>query len=102
MVSEYVSFAPPTNVVDMKMVEGPWFFTVFAGGWRFAPQADGGGTDVTWRYSFQCRPPLLAPLGDRIGSWLLGHDIRRRIAGYEGGCPDPVVAAAAQQSLDPP
>ncbi len=101
MVSEYVSFSPPTNV-GMKMVEGPWFFRVFAGGWRFAPEADGGGTDVTWRYSFQCRPALLAPVGDRIGTWLLGRDIRRRIAGYAGGCTDPVVIAAARQSLPPP
>jgi hypothetical protein len=31
MVSEYVSFAPPSNV-GMKMVEGPWFFEMFAGG----------------------------------------------------------------------
>jgi hypothetical protein len=31
MVSEYVSFAPPTHV-GMKMVRGPWFFEMFAGG----------------------------------------------------------------------
>ena len=43
MVSEYVSFAPPSNV-GMKMVEGPWFFEMFAGGWRFAPVDDGERT----------------------------------------------------------
>src|SRR3546814_13589041 len=30
MVSEYVSYRPPTNV-GMTMVEGPWFFASFGG-----------------------------------------------------------------------
>lgn len=54
MVSEYVSYAPPTNV-GMKMVRGPWFFSQLAGGWRFA--AAPGGTKATWKYSFHCVPP---------------------------------------------
>jgi hypothetical protein len=98
MVSEYVSFAPPTNV-GMKMVRGPWFFERFAGGWRFTPAAEPGHTVVTWRYSFSCRPAALRPIADRIGTWLLGRDIRRRIAGYAAGCTDPEVVAAAQQTL---
>src|SRR5690606_3416706 len=32
MVSEYVSYAPPSNV-GMRMVTGPWFFATLAGGW---------------------------------------------------------------------
>ncbi|MGO2741932.1 MAG: SRPBCC family protein, partial [Cellulosimicrobium funkei] len=36
MVSEYVSYNPPTNV-GMRMVRGSWFFENLAGGWRFAP-----------------------------------------------------------------
>jgi hypothetical protein len=98
MISEYVSFAPPTNV-GMKMVRGPWFFEMFAGGWRFAPAAEPGHTVATWRYSFRCRPALLRPIADRIGSWLLGRDIRRRIAGYATGCTDPVVIAAARETM---
>ncbi|HWG27593.1 SRPBCC family protein [Actinospica sp.] len=98
MISEYVSFAPPSNV-GMKMVAGPWFFTVFAGGWRFTPAAEPGHTVATWKYSFHCRPAPLRPLAHRIGRWLLGRDIRRRIAGYERGCTDPVVLAAARASL---
>ena len=54
---------------------------------------------MIWRYSFRCWPTLLAPVADRIGIWLLGRDIRRRIAGFAGGCIDPVVVAAAKQSL---
>lgn len=97
MVSEYVSFNPPTNV-GMKMVEGPWFFASFAGGWRFAPEAD-GRCRATWRYSFQCRPAWLAPLAERIGAVVLRRDIDRRIAGFARGCADPVVVAAATRRL---
>lgn len=94
MVSEYVSFNPPTNV-GMKMVEGPWFFESFAGGWRFAPEP-GGGTRATWRYSFRCRPGWLAPLAERIGRVVLRRDIDRRISGFARGCADPVVLAAVR------
>ena len=41
MVSEYVSYNPPSNV-GMTMVSGPWFFEQFGGGWRF--KAERGGT----------------------------------------------------------
>ncbi|WP_041832062.1 SRPBCC family protein [Actinoplanes sp. N902-109] len=99
MISQYVSFAPPTNV-GMKMVEGPWFFEMFAGGWRFTPAEENPGhTLATWRYSFRCRPALLRPVAERIGRLLLGHDINRRIRAYARGCTDPVVVAAAREAL---
>jgi Polyketide cyclase / dehydrase and lipid transport len=94
MISEYVSFVPGSHV-GMKMVRGPWFFETFAGGWRFADADGSGQTTATWRYNFQCRPALLRPITHRIGIWLLGRDIRRRIAGFAAGCVDPVVVAAA-------
>jgi hypothetical protein len=95
MVSEYVSFNPPRNV-GMKMVEGPWFFAHFGGGWRFEPGPGPGSTTAVWRYNFSVRPSFLAPVADRIGRRLLGRDIRRRIRGFGGGCADPVVLAAAR------
>lgn len=98
MVSEYVSFNPPTNV-GMRMVEGPWFFAVMAGGWRFAPLPDGAGTLAVWRYSFTCRPGWLAPLAERIGRRVLQRDIDRRIAGFARGCADPGVLAAVSEVL---
>lgn len=94
MVSEYVSYNPPTNV-GMRMVRGPWFFARLAGGWRFAPEPD-GGTRAVWRYSFTCRPRWLAPLAERVGRIVLGRDIERRIAGFACGCQDPEVLAAAR------
>jgi hypothetical protein len=94
MVSEYVSYAPPTNV-GMKMVSGPWFFEMFAGGWRFAPGSGSNETIATWRYHFRIRPRVLRPVGDLLGRWLLGRDINRRITGYARGCTDPVVLDAA-------
>jgi hypothetical protein len=66
---------------------------------RFAPADEPGHTVATWRYNFRCRPALLRPIADRVGTWVLGRDIRRRIAGYAAGCADPVVLAAARQSL---
>jgi hypothetical protein len=95
MISEYVSYAPPTNV-GMRMVSGPWFFEMFGGGWRFSPATEPGHTVATWRYNFRCRPAWLRPLADRLGVVLLRRDIRTRIAGFSAGCVDPVVLAAAR------
>jgi Polyketide cyclase / dehydrase and lipid transport len=99
MVSEYVSFAPPTNV-GMKMVTGPWFFDMFGGGWRFTPAGDGSSTQAVWRYSFRCRPGWLRPVAEPIGRVVLGREIRRRLAGYVRGCHDEVVLAAARATLN--
>ena len=92
MISAYTSFRPPTQV-GMRMVDGPWFFRSFGGGWSFRP-LDDGRTEATWRYTFAVRPRFLSPIADRIGSFVLGRDIRRRIAGFARGCTDPEVLAA--------
>ncbi|MFV0252111.1 MAG: SRPBCC family protein [Beutenbergiaceae bacterium] len=89
MVSEYVSYAPPSNV-GMKMTSGPWFFATLGGGWRFKAEP-GGGTRAVWKYNFTCRPRWLAPLAERIGTRILQRDIDRRIAGFARGCEDPDV-----------
>lgn len=91
MVSEYVSYRPPTSV-GFTMVEGPWFFERMGGGWRFDPVDD--GTRAVWRYNFACRPRWLAPIAEWIGARILQREIDRRIAGYAQGCEDPVVLAA--------
>ncbi len=96
MVSQYTSFRRPTQV-GMKMLEGPWFFSNFAGGWSFREVET--GTEATWRYTFSVHPKFLAPIADRIGLWLLGRDIDRRIAGYARGCEDEVVLAAARMQI---
>lgn len=100
MVSRYVSYRPPTNV-GMTMESGPWFFRVFAGGWQF--RAVPGGTEAVWRYRFETRPALLAPLVDRLGRVVLQRDLDRRISGFARGCEDPVVlAAVADGDAGPP
>ena len=97
MVSEYVSYNPPSNV-GMKMLTGSWFFEKLGGGWRFtAVEGDPDRTLAVWRYNFSCRPAWLAPLAERIGSVVLQRDIDRRIAGFARGCADPVVIAAVAQ-----
>ena len=95
MISEYVSYRPPTSV-GMTMVEGPWFFERFGGGWRFVAEERDGvpGCLATWKYTFTTRPTWLRWAADRIGTWLLGREIRMRIAGWAKGCEDPVVLAA--------
>ncbi|GAA5205141.1 type II toxin-antitoxin system RatA family toxin [Microbacterium kyungheense] len=96
MVSEYVSYRPPTSV-GMKMIDGPWFFEKMGGGWRFEPA--GEGTRAVWRYNFSCRPAWLAPLAEWIGTRVLQREIDRRIAGFAAGCADPVVVEAARRAV---
>ena len=95
MVSEYVSYRPPTSV-GMTMVTGPWFFETFGGGWRFTPaERDGvAGTRAVWKYTYAVRPAWLQPVAEPIGQWLLGREIRDRIAAFARACTDPAVLAA--------
>jgi hypothetical protein len=89
MVSEYTSVHPPRQV-GMRMVEGPWFFRTFSGGWSFVALPD-GRTRATWRYSFTCRPRALAMMAEPLGRRLLGRDIRRRLDGFARGCGEPSI-----------
>lgn len=59
MVSEYVSYRPPTSV-GMTIVDGPRFFEKFGGGWRFVPEGD--GCRAVWKYSYTIRPAWLRPV----------------------------------------
>ncbi len=92
MVSEYVAYRPPTSV-GMTMVTGPWFFEAFGGGWRFVPETRGAvdGTKAVWKYTYTVRPAWLRLLAEPIGQWLLGREIRARIAAFARACEDPVV-----------
>lgn len=98
MVSEYVSWRPPTSV-GMTMVRGPWFFERFGGGWRFQP--DGDGALAVWKYTYdvRLRPRLLQRVAHTIGQRLLGREISRRIEGFAAGCRDEVVLAAARADM---
>ena len=73
MVSEYTSFHPPDRV-GMKMVEGPWFFEKFGGGWIFKA-LDDGRTQATWRYTFTVRPDFLSRVADPIGIRATGETL---------------------------
>lgn len=96
MVSRYVSYRPPTSV-GMTMESGPWFFASFGGGWRFRPETRHGteGTLATWKYTYAVKPRWLRPVAEPIGQWLLGREIRARIAAWARACEDPDVLAAA-------
>jgi hypothetical protein len=92
MISEYVTYRPPGHV-GMRMVEGPWFFHSFSGGWNFTARDD-GRTAATWRYNFTIKPGWLRPVADPIGRWLLGRDIRRRLDAFATACADPSIVGA--------
>lgn len=74
METEYVTFERP-KVVAIKMTKGPRIISMFAGSWRFDER--GGTTRVTFRYRFETRPALLAPITERAFAW----DTGRRLAG---------------------
>lgn len=99
MVSEYVSFKPP-HQVGMKMVEGPWFFEQFSGGWSFQ-ELGPERTKATWRYTFRCRPAFLRPIADPIGTRVLGRDIDRRLAAFAAACGDASILAALDAQVPP-
>jgi hypothetical protein len=96
MVSQYVSYRPPTSV-GMTMVKGPWFFGSFGGGWRFVPEERDGvaGTKTVWKYTYAVRPSWLRPVAEPIGQWLLGREIRARIAAFAKACQERDVVSAA-------
>jgi hypothetical protein len=95
MVSEYVSYRPPTSV-GMTMVSGPWFFASFGGGWRFVPETREGvaGTKAVWKYTYSVRPRWLRFAAEPVGQWLLGREIRARIAAFGRACQDPAIVAS--------
>jgi Polyketide cyclase / dehydrase and lipid transport len=97
MVSEYVSYRPPTSV-GMTMVSVPWFFGSFGGGWRFVPEERDAvaGTRATWKYTYSTRPAWLRFAAEPVGRWLLGREIRHRIAAFARACSDPDVLAAVR------
>ena len=97
MVSEYVTYRPPTHV-GMRMVKGPPFFDSFSGGWHFT-ERDDGTTEATWRYNFTCRPSWIRPLADPIGRWLLGRDIRRRIEAFRTACADQSIMSEVRAAI---
>ena len=88
MISQYVSYRPPTSV-GMTMVKGPWFFASFGGGWRFTPAE--GGTQAVWKYTYSVQPKWLRPVAEPVGQWLLGREIRARIAAFAKACEDPSI-----------
>lgn len=100
MVSEYVSYRPPTSV-GMTMVKGPWYFARFGGGWRFMPAdenadhaADAGeesavaGTRAVWKYTYSIRPAWLRRPGEWLGQIILGREIRARLEAFAAACRD--------------
>jgi len=74
METEYVTFHRP-DVVAIKMTKGPRILKMFAGSWRF--EAKDKLTRVIFRYRFETRPSLLAPIAEVAFS----RDMKKRLEG---------------------
>lgn len=74
---------------------GPCFAS-FGGGWRFVPKTRHGGPapGAVWTYTYAVQPAVLRPVAEPNGQWLLGREIRARIAAFARACEDPVVLDA--------
>lgn len=94
MISEYLTYRPPTHM-GMKMVQGPWFFRTFSGSWHFR-EVGPGELEIVYRYRYDCRPAWLRPVSHRIGNRYLGRDIERRVAAFVAGVEDPGIVARAE------
>lgn len=78
MDTVYVTFTRP-RVAAVNMTSGPFFLQSFAASIRQDCIAD-GATRVTYRYSFEVRPPWLALLIEPIVKRVLHHETCRRMA----------------------
>jgi hypothetical protein len=94
MVTEYLTFRPPT-LVGMKMLEGPRMFRTFSGSWHFNAQPE-SVVEVVFRYNFVCRPSWMQWLAHRVGCWYLGRDIENRVAAFCTAVEDPEMIARAR------
>lgn len=94
MVSEYLTYRPPTHM-GMKMVSGPPFFRTFSGSWHFKA-IDDERIEVVYRYRYECRPRWLQPISHRLGNWYLGRDIEARVAAFVHGIEDHDIVARAR------
>jgi ribosome-associated toxin RatA of RatAB toxin-antitoxin module len=83
METEYTTVKSP-DVVAMKMTRGPWFFSHFAGSWRLRPHPS-GAVEVTFRYAFTTRWPLLRAVLDPVIQRVFLRDIRGRLRGLKRG-----------------
>lgn len=84
MISEYVTYNPPTHV-GMRMIEGPKFFKSFSGGWTFSKVSE-NKTKAVWRYNFVCSPKWMQSIMNPIGMRILQKDIDARLSAFEKAC----------------
>ena len=78
METEYVSFERG-RVAAVKLTNRPAFFDRFAATIKHEALSH-GCSRVTYKYSFHARPRALAPVLEPIMNWMLGREIRQRLA----------------------
>lgn len=77
METEYVSFRPPERVA-VKMTQGPWMFSSFAGSWVYS-EISANSTSLTFRYAVEIRPRWLGAIGDSVLSKVFRADMQKRL-----------------------
>ena len=73
----YISVKPPEQAA-MRMTKGPFFFSVFAGSWRFEPLKE-RRTRLTFKYTFKTRWHRLRWLLDPVIRFVFQRDVHARL-----------------------
>jgi hypothetical protein len=81
---EFVQVAPPHRTA-VKMTEGPWFLTRFAGSWIFQAM-DANHTQARFRYTVVAGPAWLRWLIEPVSAWYFKRVVAQRLAGLKRYC----------------
>jgi ribosome-associated toxin RatA of RatAB toxin-antitoxin module len=84
MIVKYTSYQPPKNA-SMKMISGPFFFSIFGGAWIFKKLTD-QTTDTTFSYSFSLKWWVVPFLTNSIVKLILKKEIERRLLTFKQYC----------------
>ncbi len=85
---------PPTRAA-VKMVQGPWFLSKFAGSWVFQAQS----ADITlarFRYTLVAAPRPLHRLIEPLAALYFSRVVAKRLAGLKAFCEGPGGTAGAR------
>ncbi|MCH8905790.1 MAG: SRPBCC family protein [Candidatus Heimdallarchaeota archaeon] len=83
MTVEYVSYNPPKHLA-VKMIDGPFIFTTFAGVWTFREKAS-KITNVEFKYNFKLKFLFDLFIG-KVVKWKLDRDMNKRLLALKEFC----------------
>ncbi len=81
---EFVQVSPPTRTA-VKMIEGPWALSKFAGSWIFEA-LDARTTAARFRYALVTRPAWLRGVMEPVASLYFSRVVEKRLQGLKAYC----------------